>query len=489
MLDPPGIDAFVCQNAETPASFLPSFLLSTLLFGYSLPLPILLVLRLPFCPVSSSVLSLVLLTLMLMLLLATVGAANLPPSPTLRPALPPPHLFQPPPPRPPRSLFPFRKAASLAVGATHTPLTALHNACSPPHHPPTHQPYPLYVSSSSDSWPPLSLALGPSASSSSSLSASLPLSTSLSRLVASSTLFHQLRRTYRHKRTHTRAAVRMNTRTTASLPSRPPTKHGTHVDRGGGARAGRRNRTHAHTRVHVPLSPPSHFRRPSLFRSGSPPLAAPATAAAAAAAALSRKPRTYGPRNRTPNIEPPLSPTSPNAFRECGPSSDISLPRRGPARLHARPLPRPHFQKRARARTSVPTELNRTEPKPRGEWRIRGFAPPRITNAKLTELQLISLPFGLALLFPIFFRSLSLFFLGSPGIDLSLPANGNRDYPSLRMKNRLCLRFIFPLFRLDLLFATFFFGIVRDRPFVYREWEIITLPSRELRMADRLYCN
>lgn len=37
MLDPPGIDAFVCQNAETPASFLPSFLLSTLLFDYPLP--------------------------------------------------------------------------------------------------------------------------------------------------------------------------------------------------------------------------------------------------------------------------------------------------------------------------------------------------------------------------------------------------------------------------------------------------------------------
>lgn len=34
-------------------------------------------------------------------------------------------------------LYPFRKAASLAVGATHTPLTALHNACNPPH-PPTH---------------------------------------------------------------------------------------------------------------------------------------------------------------------------------------------------------------------------------------------------------------------------------------------------------------------------------------------------------------
>lgn len=33
VLDPPGIDAFVCQNAETPASFLPSFLLSSPLFS------------------------------------------------------------------------------------------------------------------------------------------------------------------------------------------------------------------------------------------------------------------------------------------------------------------------------------------------------------------------------------------------------------------------------------------------------------------------
>lgn len=36
VLDPPGIDAFVCQNAETPASFLPSFLpslFSSLLFS------------------------------------------------------------------------------------------------------------------------------------------------------------------------------------------------------------------------------------------------------------------------------------------------------------------------------------------------------------------------------------------------------------------------------------------------------------------------
>lgn len=33
VLDPPGIDAFVCQNAETPASFLPSFLLSSRLFS------------------------------------------------------------------------------------------------------------------------------------------------------------------------------------------------------------------------------------------------------------------------------------------------------------------------------------------------------------------------------------------------------------------------------------------------------------------------
>lgn len=35
VLDPPGIDAFVCQNAETPASFLPSFSL----LGSSLPSP------------------------------------------------------------------------------------------------------------------------------------------------------------------------------------------------------------------------------------------------------------------------------------------------------------------------------------------------------------------------------------------------------------------------------------------------------------------
>lgn len=46
VLDPPGIDAFVCQNAETPASFLPSFLLSSPLFSsvallsYSLLFPL-----------------------------------------------------------------------------------------------------------------------------------------------------------------------------------------------------------------------------------------------------------------------------------------------------------------------------------------------------------------------------------------------------------------------------------------------------------------
>lgn len=47
VLDPPGIDAFVCQNAETPASFLPSFLPS--LFSalrFRRP-PILLVRRFP----------------------------------------------------------------------------------------------------------------------------------------------------------------------------------------------------------------------------------------------------------------------------------------------------------------------------------------------------------------------------------------------------------------------------------------------------------
>lgn len=84
MLDPPGIDAFVCQNAETPASFLPSFLPSLfsslrllpsyLSYSFSVSLS---------CPVSSSVLSsFVLLTLMLMLLLATVGAANPPTLPS-----------------------------------------------------------------------------------------------------------------------------------------------------------------------------------------------------------------------------------------------------------------------------------------------------------------------------------------------------------------------------------------------------------------------
>lgn len=41
VLDPPGIDAFVCQNAETPASFLPSFLpsLFSSLLCSSLPPP------------------------------------------------------------------------------------------------------------------------------------------------------------------------------------------------------------------------------------------------------------------------------------------------------------------------------------------------------------------------------------------------------------------------------------------------------------------
>lgn len=73
--------------------------------------------------------------------------------------------------------------------------------------------------------------------------------------------------------------------------------------------------------LHLQLQPP-----PSLFR------VRPFSASnRAPLLPRSRKPRTYGPRNRTPNIEP-LSPTSPNAFRECGPS-DISLPRRGPATL------------------------------------------------------------------------------------------------------------------------------------------------------------
>jgi len=57
----------------------------------------------------------------------------------------------------------------------------------------------------------------------------------------------------------------------------------------------------------------------------------------------SRKPRIYGPRNRTPNIEP-LSPTSPNAFRECGPVRYPSrcLPACLPAGLHFRETPRTH---------------------------------------------------------------------------------------------------------------------------------------------------
>lgn len=57
VLDPPGIDAFVCQNAETPASFLPSFLLSSRLFSsvavlsYSFGgLSVFLPLRLSSCP-------------------------------------------------------------------------------------------------------------------------------------------------------------------------------------------------------------------------------------------------------------------------------------------------------------------------------------------------------------------------------------------------------------------------------------------------------
>lgn len=55
---------------------------------------------------------------------ATVGAA----------AHPSPSTPVPPSPlRPSAPLYPFRKAASLAVGTTHTPLTALHNACNPPH--------------------------------------------------------------------------------------------------------------------------------------------------------------------------------------------------------------------------------------------------------------------------------------------------------------------------------------------------------------------
>lgn len=64
VLDPPGIDAFVCQNAETPASFLPSFLLSSPLFSsvallsYSLSLTASLRLSLPLSFVPSLFLAL-----------------------------------------------------------------------------------------------------------------------------------------------------------------------------------------------------------------------------------------------------------------------------------------------------------------------------------------------------------------------------------------------------------------------------------------------
>lgn len=88
-----------------------------------------------------------------------------------------------------RPLYPFRKAASLAVGATHTPLTALHNACNPPHppipatHRPTDQPTTIRP-------PPAALrrlVLYP---------------TILSCHAASSTLFHWLRHT-----AHTQAHI------------------------------------------------------------------------------------------------------------------------------------------------------------------------------------------------------------------------------------------------------------------------------------------
>ena len=91
--------------------------------------------------------------------------------------------------------------------------------------------------------------------------------------------------------------------------------------------------------LHLHLQPPSLFRvRPFSASSRAPLLP------------RSRKPRTYGPRNRTPNIEP-LSPTSPNAFRECGPS-DISLPRRGPATLACLRASL-HFQKPERQTLSL----------------------------------------------------------------------------------------------------------------------------------------
>lgn len=119
---------------------------------------------------------------------ATVGAAthpllHLPPRSTHRPfAL-----------RSLRPLHPFRKAASLAVGATHTPLTALHNACNPPHPPipTTHRPTDYHPPSARRSSP--LLVLHP---------------TVLSCHAASSTLFHWLRHTA-HTQAHTYTHMRL----------------------------------------------------------------------------------------------------------------------------------------------------------------------------------------------------------------------------------------------------------------------------------------
>lgn len=237
-----------------------------------------------------------------------------------------------------RPLYPFRKAASLAVGATHTPLTALHNACNPPHppsHPPTNRlPFALH--------PPLFAA-----------SSSTPRSSLATLPLRPSSTGYDIPHTRSHTHIYTYISLPFPARTyTQSVPSN------THVSALSSGRF-------AASPLSLPLSflfsfpisfPPTPLGlswslqySPSLSPSRSlprPHLPAPFVSLSCslphASFPCSRKPRTYGPRNRTPNIEP-LSPTSPNAFRECGPVRYPShcLPACLPVCLRARIFERP----------------------------------------------------------------------------------------------------------------------------------------------------
>lgn len=304
---------------------------------------------------------------------ATVGAA----------AHPSPSTPVPPSPlRPSAPLYPFRKAASLAVGATHTPLTALHNACNPPHPlqpaQPTRRPTDCHPSP-----PPATLRPPPHGPLlPRCLFDPLPLVTT-HRVHTHTHVFTHASHARTHTHTHTYIHTHVHdarTYTRLSLHARiPSVRSNTHVSAlSSGRLASPRLATTPYLAVSFTLSLSlscslflSYFplRLPSLGLSWSlryfpsfsrPLLAAPVASLLPlchASLPCSRKPRTYGPRNRTPNIEP-LSPTSPNAFRECGPvrypsrclpaylplpaclPAWLCLPAFPPAGLHFRETPR-----------------------------------------------------------------------------------------------------------------------------------------------------